>query len=115
MIRTGTSLRNWTLFLMLLVLMGPSCRREQPQDDVEYLTREVSRQVRIEGRTADEVSGILIDATRHGTVVDRIEAECGDEVAMDYSAANAFGGMVRASTLLAEMDRNCDITIIAYQ
>ena len=33
---------------------------------------------------------------------------------MDYSAANAFGGMVRANAL-AEMDRNCDITIVAYR
>ena len=84
MIRIGTSLRNWTLFLMLLVLMGASRGREQPQEDPEYLTREVCRQVRIEGRTADEVSGILIDANRHGTVMDRIEAECGDEIAAVY-------------------------------
>ncbi len=82
--RIGTSLRRWTLLLMLVVLMGTSCGRQQPQDDLEYLTCEVCRQVTIEGMTADQVSGILIDATRHGAVMDRIEAECGDEIAAVY-------------------------------
>ncbi len=82
--RIGTSLRRWTLFLMLVALMGTSCGREQPRDDLEYLTWEVCRQVRIEGMTADQVSGILIDATRHGAVMDWIEAECGDEIAAVY-------------------------------
>jgi len=82
--RIGTSLRRGTLLLMLVVLMGTSCGGEQPRDDLEYLTWEVCRQVRIEGMTADQVSGILIDATRHGAVMDRIEAECGDEIAAVY-------------------------------
>ena len=82
--RIGTSLRRWTLLLMSVVLMGISCGGEQPRDDLEYLTWEVCRQVRIDGMTADEVSGILIDATRHGAVMDRIEAECGDEIAAVY-------------------------------
>ena len=51
---------------------------------MDYLVWEVCRQVRIEGITAGEVSGILVDATRHGAVMDRIEAECGDEIAAVY-------------------------------
>ena len=34
--------------------------------------------------TADEVSGILVDATRHGAVMERIEVECGDDIAAVY-------------------------------
>ena len=35
-------------------------------------------------------------------------------IRMDYSAANAFGGMVRANAL-ADMDLNCDTTVIQYE
>lgn len=79
--RMGMSLRRWSLFLLLAVLVGAACGEEQPPDDLDYLAWEVCRQVRIEGVTADEVSGILVDATRHGAVMDRIEAECGKEIA----------------------------------
>lgn len=82
--RTRTSLRGWCLFLMMAFLFGASCADEQPPDDLDYLAWEVCRQVRIEGMTADEVSGILVDATRHGAVMGRIEAECGDDIAAVY-------------------------------
>ncbi|MXZ69072.1 MAG: hypothetical protein F4X18_12705 [Acidimicrobiia bacterium] len=82
--RTGIGLRRWCLFLMMAVLVGASCGSEQPPDDLDYLVWEVCRQVRIEGMTADEVSGILVDATRHGAVMDRIEEECGDDIAAVY-------------------------------
>ena len=72
------------MFLMMALLFGASCGDEQPPDDFDYLVREVCRQVRIEGMTADEVSGILVDATRHGAVMDLIEAECGADIAAVY-------------------------------
>ena len=78
--RTETSLRRWSLLLITAVLVG-ACGSEPPPDDLDYLAWEVCRQVRIEGVTADEVNGILIDATRHGAVMDRIEAECGEDIA----------------------------------
>ena len=68
----------------MAVLVGASCGNEQPRDDLDYLAWEVCRQVRIESMTADDVSGILVDATRHGAVMERIEAECGDEIAAVY-------------------------------
>ncbi|MDE0137769.1 MAG: hypothetical protein OXM57_01855 [bacterium] len=77
-------MRRWSLFLIVAVLVGTSCGEKQPRDDLDYLVWEVCRQVRIEGMTADEVSGILIDATRHGAVMDRIEVECGAEIAAVY-------------------------------
>lgn len=70
--------------LAMVALLGAACASEPPPDDLDYLVWEVCRQVRVEGKTADEVSGILIDATRHGAVMDRIEAECGDEIAAVY-------------------------------
>ena len=82
--RTKAGLRRWSLVLVGAVLVGASCGQEQPRDDLDYLAWEVCRQVRVEGMTADEVSGILVDATRHGAVMDRIEAECGDEIAAVY-------------------------------
>lgn len=81
---TETGLRLWSLLLTVAVLVGASCAKQQPRDDLDYLVWEVCRQVRIEGMTADDVSGILIDATRHGAVMDRIEAECGKEIAAVY-------------------------------
>ena len=76
----------WRRFLCLVMvsLLGASCGNGPPPDDLDYLVWEVCRQVRIEGTTADEVGGILVDATRHGAVMDRIEAECGDEIAAVY-------------------------------
>ena len=70
--------------LAMAALLGVTCANQPPPDDLDYLAWEVCRQVRIEGMTADEVSGILVDATRHGAVMDRIEAECGDEIAAVY-------------------------------
>jgi len=89
--RTETGVRRWSLFLMVTVLVGTSCGQEQPRNDLDYLVWEVCRQVRIEGMTADEVSGILVDATRHGAVMDRIEAECGDEIAAVYRDSGQDG------------------------
>ncbi len=68
----------------MALLVSASCGDEQPPDDLDYLAWEVCRQVRIEGMTADKVSGILVDATRHGAVMGRIEAECGDDIAAVY-------------------------------
>ena len=82
--RTGTSLRRRSLLLMMAVLLSASCGNQQPPDDLDYLVWEVCRQVRIEGMTEDEVSGILVDATRHGAVMDLIEAECGNDIAAVY-------------------------------
>jgi len=82
--RTKTGIRRWALFLLAAVLVGASCGTDQPPDDLDYLAWEVCRQVRVEGMTADEVSGILVDATRHGAVMDRIEAECGEDIAAVY-------------------------------
>ncbi len=42
---------------------------------------EVCRQVRTDTVTAHQVGGILHDASRHGAVMDDIEAECGKEIA----------------------------------
>ncbi len=68
----------------MAALACSSCGKEQPPDDLDYLVWEVCRQVRIEGKTADEVSGILVDATRHGAVMNRIEEECGDDISAVY-------------------------------
>ena len=89
--RTGAGLRGWCLFVMMAMLFGASCGDEQPPDDLDYLAWEVCRQVRIEGVTADEVSGILVDATRHGAVMERIEAECGDDIAAVYRGEGEGG------------------------
>lgn len=70
--------------LMMAVLFGAACEKEQPRSDLDYLAWEVCRQVRVEDVTADEVSGILVDATRHGAVMERIEAECGKDIAAVY-------------------------------
>ena len=76
--------RRFLVLVTVSLLLGASCGNEQPRDDLDYLAWEVCRQVRTEGMTADDVSGILVDATRHGAVMDRIEAECGDEIAAIY-------------------------------
>ena len=64
--------------------LGASCADDRPTDDVEYLVWEVCRQIRAAGTTVDQVSGILHDASRHGPIMDRIEAECGSEIAAIY-------------------------------
>ena len=66
------------------MVVGASCGEGRPRDDLDYLAWEVCRQVRTPGVTADKVSGILTDATRHGPVLDHIQAECGDEIAAVY-------------------------------
>ena len=53
--------------------------------DLEYLVWEVCRQVRSPNATPGLVSGILQDASRHGPVMDAIEAECGQEIAAAFS------------------------------
>ena len=58
---------------------------EPPGGDLEYLVWEVCRQVRSPNATAGRVSGILQDASRHGPVMDAIEAECGQEIAAAFS------------------------------
>ena len=80
-----TALARRFVCLVMIGLVGISCGGEPPRDDLDYLVWEVCRQVRVEGTTADEVSGILTDASRHGAVMDRIEAECGDEIAAVFS------------------------------
>ena len=72
-----------TLIVMVAVLTS-SCRGDEPQDDLEYLVWEVCRQIGAEGVTADQVEGILHDASRHGAVMALIEAECGEEIAAFY-------------------------------
>lgn len=73
-----------TLIVMVAVLTG-SCRSEEPRSDLEYLVWEVCRQIRAEGITADHVSGILHDASRHGAVMESIKAECGKDIARIYA------------------------------
>ena len=71
--------------MVVAALLGTSCRSEEPNGDLEYLVWEVCRQVRVEEMTADRVGGILHDASRHGTVMEMIEAECGEEIARIYA------------------------------
>ena len=78
-------MRLWALLIVMTALVAVSCRGEEPRSDLEYLVWEVCRQVRVEGVTADQVAGILHDASRHGAVMELIEAECGDEIARVYS------------------------------
>ena len=70
--------------MVMAALLGSSCRSEEPSSDLEYLVWEVCRQIRVEGVTADQVAGILHDATRHGPVMELIEAECGDDITRVY-------------------------------
>lgn len=77
--------RAAALLILASLILG-SCGDSAPPDDIEYLVWEVCRQIRVEGVTAAQVSGILQDATRHGPVMDDIEAECGEEI------ASVFGG-----------------------
>ena len=78
-------MRLWAVLMMMAVLLTVSCRSEEPRSDLEYLVWEVCRQVRVEGLTPDQVDGILHDASRHGAVMGRIEAECGDDIARIYA------------------------------
>ena len=71
--------------MLIVALSATACRSEPPIDDLDYLVWEVCRQVRAEGVTADRVSGILHDATRHGAIMDLIEAECGEDIAAVYA------------------------------
>ena len=66
--------------------IGASCVDEKPADDLDYLVWEVCRQVRAAGATVERVDGILHDASRHGPIMDRVEAECGDDIAAVYGA-----------------------------
>lgn len=78
-------IRLWVVLAVTVALLGSSCRTEEPGSDLEYLVWEVCRQVRVEGVTADQVSGILHDASRHGAVMESIEAECGEDIARVYA------------------------------
>jgi len=71
--------------LVTAALLGTSCRSEEPRSDLEYLVWEVCRQIRLEGVTPDQVDGILHDASRHGAVMELIEAECADDIASIYA------------------------------
>lgn len=82
---TRSRIRLLLTLIVTVALLASSCGSEEPQDDLEYLVWEVCRQIRVEGVTADQVSGILHDAARHGAVMGLIEAECGDEIASVYS------------------------------
>ena len=81
----NSRIRLLLTLIVTVAVLASSCGSEEPQDDLEYLVREVCRQVRIEGVTADQVSGTLHDAARHGAVMGLIEVECGDEIAAVYS------------------------------
>ena len=89
----NTSRRSGALLLiaslLLAMVLGLSCGNEQPADDLDYLVREVCRQVTVEGMTADRVSGILHDASRHGAVMKQIDAECGDDIAAVFTRTPA--------------------------
>lgn len=78
-------IRLWVVLVVMVVLLASSCRSEEPRSDLEYLVWEVCRQIRAEGMTADHVSGILHDASRHEAVMESIEAECGEDIAAVYS------------------------------
>jgi len=89
-VRTGNERRAATVrilaaFMAMLAFGGSSCSTEEPRSDLEYLVWEVCRQVRTEGMTPDQVSGILHDASRHGAVMEMIETECGQDIAAIYS------------------------------
>lgn len=88
--KEGTTLRRTGALvlvasILVVAVVGISCRDDRLTDDLDYLVWEVCRQVRTAGVTADEVSGILHDATRHGAVMDRIEDECGDDIASVFA------------------------------
>lgn len=77
--------RRWVVLMVMATLLVTSCGSEEPRDDLEYLVWEVCRQIRVEGVTPGQVDGILHDASRHGAVMERIEAECGDDIARIYA------------------------------
>ena len=70
----NTSRRSGALLLiaslLLAMVLGISCGNEQPADDLDYLVREVCRQVTVEGMTADPGER---DPPR------RLSARCGHE------------------------------------
>lgn len=70
--------------LALVALLLIACAREEQRDDLDYLVWEVCRQIEVEGITAEQVGGILHDASRHGPVMDAIEAECGEWIASAF-------------------------------
>ena len=84
--------RTWAALLIVVPLLLCSCGDQEPRDDLEYLVWEVCRQIRIDGVTAEQVSGILLDASRHGPVMDGIEAECGEEIASVFAGQPAGSG-----------------------
>ncbi len=84
--------RRTAAVLLAAVTAGSACGGGRPPadelpaaGDLEYLVWEVCRQVRSPNATAGRVSGILQDASRHGPVMDAIEAECGQEIAAAFS------------------------------
>ena len=66
----------------------------------------------------DEVKAVLNDPGSmevHGTYFNSNDSPAdGIRIRMDYSAANAFGGMVRGNAL-ADMAPDCSITIVQYE
>ena len=86
--RIGRRASLWAMIAMLLLVAGLLwvifLGDGEPRDDLDYLVWEVCSQVNQEGMTADRLSGILVDATRHGAIMSRIEAECGDTIASIY-------------------------------
>lgn len=76
---------RWVVLTVIAAILVTSCGSEEPRSDLEYLVWEVCRQVRVEGVSPDQVDGILHDASRHGAVMERIEAECGDDIAGIYA------------------------------
>ena len=88
----STLRRVWPSMLAASILatavFGTSCGDGRPTDDLDYLVWEVCRQVRVEGVTADQVAGIIHDATRHGAVMAPIEAECGEDIAAVFATTS---------------------------
>ena len=66
----------------------------------------------------DEVKAVLNDPGSmevHGTYFNSNDSPAdGIRIRMDYSAANAFGGMVRGNAL-ADMRMDCSISVIQYE
>ncbi len=83
------SRRSLALLLLALLLLGATfwaAGRTERRSDIDYLVWEVCRQIRVEGVTIDQASGILHDASRHGSeLMERVEAECGEDIAEVFS------------------------------
>ncbi|MYF26073.1 MAG: hypothetical protein F4211_01815 [Acidimicrobiia bacterium] len=86
--RIGRRASLWAMTAVLLLVAGLLWVNffggSEPTDDLDYLVWEVCSQVNQEGMTADRLSDILVDATRHGAIMSQIEAECGDTIASIY-------------------------------